>query len=310
VSSHNKGKRRTKSDAHLQAGKLTALLTVAALTVAAGSAGSTSAVRDPNSDPSMSNPSIVATSATNTGAPAPLFRNTGLFTSRSQHRVGLPPQNLVEVTPTASAPDGFDGPDKWQRQQDLRVARAKAIAEVARLGKVAKAKVAKAKAAAARVAAAKAAKAAKAARASRAEKDARKARAVAAQIEAVEAAMDAERARVALFKRTHPRPSTAATEAVKAWAAVELTRMGYEPEQFICLDLLWTRESGWNPFADNPTSTAYGIPQSLPGTKMASAGADWRTNPRTQITWGLGYIRARYENPCRAWAHSESGNWY
>jgi hypothetical protein len=86
--------------------------------------------------------------------------------------------------------------------------------------------------------------------------------------------------------------------------------MGYEPEQFICLDQLWTRESGWNPFADNPTSTAYGIPQSLPGTKMASAGADWRTNPRTQIRWGLGYIKARYVNPCRAWAHSESDNWY
>ncbi|MDQ5841658.1 MAG: lytic transglycosylase domain-containing protein, partial [Chloroflexota bacterium] len=235
--------------------------------------------------------------ATSTGPPASLFRNTGPFTSRSQHRVGLPPQNLVEVTPTASFRDGFDGPDQWQRQQDLRVALADATAEAARLGKAVKAKAA-------------AAKAAKAAKASRAAKDATKARAVAAQIEAVEAAMDAERARVALFDRTHPRPSTAATEAVKTWAAAELTRMGYEPEQFICLDQLWTRESGWNPFADNPTSTAYGIPQSLPGTKMASAGADWLTNPRTQITWGLGYIKARYVNPCRAWAHSESVNWY
>ena len=86
--------------------------------------------------------------------------------------------------------------------------------------------------------------------------------------------------------------------------------MGYEPEQFPCLDRLWTRESGWNPRADNPTSTAYGIPQSLPGDKMASAGADWLTNPKTQITWGLGYIKARYVNPCRAWAHSERVNWY
>ena len=70
------------------------------------------------------------------------------------------------------------------------------------------------------------------------------------------------------------------------------------------------RESGWNPFADNPTSSAYGIPQALPGSKMASAGADWATNPVTQIRWGLGYIRDRYGSPCGAWAHSEANGWY
>ena len=86
--------------------------------------------------------------------------------------------------------------------------------------------------------------------------------------------------------------------------------MGYEPVQLTCLDRLWTRESGWNPRADNPNSTAYGIPQSLPGSKMASAGADWRTNPKTQMTWGLRYIKARYGDPCHAWAHSEAVNWY
>jgi hypothetical protein len=310
VLSYN-GRHRTRSNAYLQAGKLTALLTVAACTAVAGAPGPTSTMGDPNSSDLF----IVATSATSTGPPASLFRNTGPFTSRSRYRLGLSPQNLVDVRSTASLRDVLDGPDEWQRQQDLQAATADATAEAARLGEVAEAKAVLAKAVLAKAAAATeakaaAAKAAEASRASRAAKDARKARAVAARIEAVEAAMDAERAKVALFRRTHPRPSTAATEAAKTWAAAELTRMGYEPEQFSCLDQLWTRESGWNPFADNPTSTAYGIPQSLPGTKMASAGADWLTNPRTQITWGLGYIKARYVNPCRAWAHSESVNWY
>ncbi len=85
---------------------------------------------------------------------------------------------------------------------------------------------------------------------------------------------------------------------------------GFSSDQFGCLDSLWTRESGWNIYADNPTSSAYGIPQSLPGSKMASAGADWATNPVTQIRWGLGYIQDRYGSPCGAWAHSESNNWY
>lgn len=80
--------------------------------------------------------------------------------------------------------------------------------------------------------------------------------------------------------------------------------------QFECLEKLWQRESGWMWNADNPTSSAYGIPQALPGNKMASAGADWKTNPRTQIVWGLRYIDQRYETPCRAWGHSEEHNWY
>ncbi len=80
--------------------------------------------------------------------------------------------------------------------------------------------------------------------------------------------------------------------------------------QFSCLDKLWNRESNWNPRATNPSSGAYGIPQSLPGSKMASAGADWRTNPQTQVRWGVGYIKARYGTPCGAWAHSQATGWY
>lgn len=80
--------------------------------------------------------------------------------------------------------------------------------------------------------------------------------------------------------------------------------------QFGCLDELWIRESGWYTFAENPGSGAYGIPQALPGYKMASAGADWRTNPFTQVRWGVGYIDDAYGSPCGAWAHEEADGWY
>lgn len=80
--------------------------------------------------------------------------------------------------------------------------------------------------------------------------------------------------------------------------------------QFKCLDRLWQKESDWNPKARNPSSGAYGIPQALPATKLASAGSDWRTNPVTQVKWGLGYIDNRYGSPCAAWRHSQDHNWY
>jgi hypothetical protein len=81
-------------------------------------------------------------------------------------------------------------------------------------------------------------------------------------------------------------------------------------QQFSCLNALWQRESGWNMYAANPYSGAYGIPQALPGSKMASAGADWRTNAATQIRWGLSYIAADYGTPCGAWGHSQATGWY
>lgn len=80
--------------------------------------------------------------------------------------------------------------------------------------------------------------------------------------------------------------------------------------EFNCLVALWNRESRWNVYSHNTSSGAYGIPQALPGTKMASAGADWATNPDTQIRWGLGYIMGRYGSPCNAWGHSQSSGWY
>ncbi|MFG6491708.1 lytic transglycosylase domain-containing protein [Microbacterium sp. P03] len=84
---------------------------------------------------------------------------------------------------------------------------------------------------------------------------------------------------------------------------------GWGDDQFSCLVSLWNRESGWNTRAANP-SGAYGIPQALPGSKMASAGADWQTSAATQIAWGFGYISGRYGTPCGAWSHSESVGWY
>ncbi|OUD85868.1 hypothetical protein BC477_15775 [Clavibacter michiganensis subsp. michiganensis] len=97
--------------------------------------------------------------------------------------------------------------------------------------------------------------------------------------------------------------------SAKGIARSILASQGMGDDQYACLDYLWTKESGWRVNAYNP-SGAYGIPQALPGSKMASAGPDWQTNPATQITWGLGYIDSRYGSPCGAKAHSVLKNWY
>jgi hypothetical protein len=89
-----------------------------------------------------------------------------------------------------------------------------------------------------------------------------------------------------------------------------MLQAGWGADQWGALQALWNRESGWNQFAKNPSSGAYGIPQSLPASKMAAAGSDWLTNPATQIAWGLSYIRSRYGSPGAAWAHELSAGWY
>ena len=85
---------------------------------------------------------------------------------------------------------------------------------------------------------------------------------------------------------------------------------GFSKRNRVCVIKLWNKESNWRWWADNPHSSAYGIPQALPGRKMASAGRDWRTNPVTQIKWGLRYIKQRYGTGCAAWRHSQAHNWY
>jgi hypothetical protein len=96
----------------------------------------------------------------------------------------------------------------------------------------------------------------------------------------------------------------------RAIARAMLPEFGFDSSQFSCLDSLYVSESGWDVHADNPTSSAYGIPQALPGEKMASAGPDWEDDAATQIRWGLGYIQARYGTPCSAWSFKQGNNWY
>jgi len=96
----------------------------------------------------------------------------------------------------------------------------------------------------------------------------------------------------------------------RATGCALMIKAGFKIDQFPCLDKLWKKESGWNHRAENSSSGAYGIPQALPGKKMASEGSDWQTNPATQIKWGLGYIEGRYNTPCNAWSHSQNTGWY
>jgi hypothetical protein len=111
--------------------------------------------------------------------------------------------------------------------------------------------------------------------------------------------------------KNRERISDSNVEANKAFAKSYMeSKYSWGEDQYSCLVNLWNRESGWRHTADNPTSSAYGIPQSLPGSKMASAGADWRTNPETQIKWGLKYIKHRYETPCGAWGAFKQKGWY
>jgi hypothetical protein len=92
-------------------------------------------------------------------------------------------------------------------------------------------------------------------------------------------------------------------------AELMLVQFGWSG-QFSCLSALWGQESGWSVYAENPSSGAYGIPQALPGSKMAAAGANWQSDAATQIRWGLGYIRASYGSPSAAWGHEEAAGWY
>jgi len=91
---------------------------------------------------------------------------------------------------------------------------------------------------------------------------------------------------------------------------VAAERYGWGSAQVACLDSLWTRESGWRVHASNSRTGAYGIPQAVPGSKMSAYGADWRTNPVTQIQWGLGYIREVYRAPCDARSAFQAKGWY
>ncbi len=113
--------------------------------------------------------------------------------------------------------------------------------------------------------------------------------------------------------RTAIAPYRVGTKAYSKWFArtYMAKRFGWKSQrQYQCLVNLWKRESGWRHKAHNSSSGAHGIPQALPGSKMASAGPNWRSNPRTQIKWGLKYINGRYGSPCGAWSHWLNRHWY
>jgi hypothetical protein len=155
-----------------------------------------------------------------------------------------------------------------------------------------------------------------------------KAQAAAQKVTAVLAARKAEAARKAAAQRaaalaaaqqvtaqpaaTQQTPTVAPAHpsgSAQQIAMSMLSSYGWSSSQFSCLDPLWSRESGWNVTASNPDG-AYGIPQAMPGSKMASAGPDWETSAATQIKWGLGYIKDLYGSPCGAWSHEEATGWY
>ena len=100
------------------------------------------------------------------------------------------------------------------------------------------------------------------------------------------------------------------TGSIKEFAYNQIANLGWGRDQYSCLVALWTRESNWRWNAYNRGSGAYGIPQALPGVKMAEFGSDWQTNPQTQIRWGINYIKHRYGAPCGAMAHSNKFGWY
>jgi hypothetical protein len=144
----------------------------------------------------------------------------------------------------------------------------------------------------------------------------RAAAATAAAAAAAQQRQAAEQQQAQQAQQPQSQPSPAAPAPVTPSGSAQqialgmLGSYGWSSGQFSCLVSLWNEESGWNVTASNPSSGAYGIPQALPGSKMASAGADWQTNAATQIRWGLGYIKADYGSPCGAWSHEEADGWY
>jgi len=105
------------------------------------------------------------------------------------------------------------------------------------------------------------------------------------------------------------KPPPNGPQIAKNHAWIQLKQRGWT-SQAQCLVDLWQAESGWNVFARNPSSGAYGIPQALPANQMRSAGKDWVHNPATQVRWGLSYIKKRYGGPCNAWRHFKQRHWY
>ena len=135
--------------------------------------------------------------------------------------------------------------------------------------------------------------------------------------EEAEAKKKAEELRIAQSKQVTSRGGTSVRAATGTKAEYQayakdlcINTYGWTENDFNCLVKLWERESNWNPNAHNKSSGAHGICQALPASKMASEGSDYMTNYKTQIRWGLKYIKNRYGTPTNAWAHSQQKGWY
>jgi len=180
-----------------------------------------------------------------------------------------------------------------QRPGDPTPASTKAAQEAA-AQQTAQARAAAAKAAAQKAAAAKTAAA----------------KAAAAKTAAAQKAAQAAAAKKAAAAKSAAAKPVNDPAGAKAYASGQLRSYGWGASQMPCLEKLWNRESNWTTTATNSSSGAYGIVQSLPGEKMASASADWKTNYETQIDWGLDYVKDRYGSPCDALQFHYANNWY
>jgi hypothetical protein len=218
----------------------------------------------------------------------------GLIAGTQKSKADTLTATAVEPAALATAPDASSVTERQVERDAKKYVAGVRQSASARAYAVTQAK-AKAKAAAARAAAA--------ARSARAE-EARKAR-------AERASRSSSRSVAASGGNAPPVPVDCANySGNKAVGCSLLGWAGFATSQMSCLEPLWSRESGWNARAGNQSSGAYGIPQALPGNKMAKYGADWETNPVTQIKWGLDYIKGRYGDPCGAWSAFQSKGWY
>jgi hypothetical protein len=133
-----------------------------------------------------------------------------------------------------------------------------------------------------------------------------KLRAEVARAEAKAAAAEAQRLRVLAARGYLP----GTTDPREIARQILKNKFGYGADQFACFNNIIMRESMWRVNATNRSSGAYGIPQALPGSKMATVASDWRTNPATQIIWGVRYMDSRYGSPCSAWSFKRAHGWY
>ena len=128
------------------------------------------------------------------------------------------------------------------------------------------------------------------------------------RFEAAVAREAAKKARDAAIANQGYTPGT--TDVREIAQQILMNKFSYGDDQFACFSWIISRESNWNVHAQNASSGAYGLPQSLPGSKMASVAPDWRDNPATQIIWGVQYMKSRYGSPCDAKSHWESAGNY